>query len=167
MIIRIRKAMDDPEQIKSLGRRWYQSENAEIILPSSLSRQQAHNLVETFVDLLPDAFASAVLAQLAEKNTLNEELQWKIYKLGDISCKVSICLGSNVPSAILEKALTSGVPDIIEHAVFHPSVTISRCRKLLAGRRMRKMTCLAIERAILVKQANRKLRERDKTRVSS
>jgi len=131
---------------------WNVAQDASIVLPLQLSLDEITDLVRFLGKQLPDDFASTVLADLVERPETPINLLESLFESADIGLQVAICIRTDLSGYLLEKCLSSTVPDVIEHIVFNKAISISDCERLLTtppGRAAEN----AIRRAIEIKRS--------------
>jgi hypothetical protein len=83
------------EDFTKLSKIWETSEN--ILLRLDIEQVDAKLVIKYLLGKLPNDLAYSIMSEIAEFENLDDELMRLIYRAGDTSCKVAICLRDDLP----------------------------------------------------------------------
>ncbi len=103
------------QQFEKLLRQWDSATDAEIALPRKMTNSERDALIRFLLSKIPNALAFGALSDLAERPSVPTDLLTRIFDVGDIACKVSVCLRDDLTPELIERCRASSDPNVQEH----------------------------------------------------
>ena len=98
----------------ALKKRWEEATNAFLSI-DEFSLEQLNSLCVFLLNQKDDEFALDILSNLSENEDLNLEICKEIFRKGNISCKVAICLRKDLDDELKFICSNSNIIEVREH----------------------------------------------------
>lgn len=102
------------ENYNELKKEWEKAANAFISINES-SAEKINDLCIFLLNKTDDDFALDVLSELSESENINIEICKEIFRKGDVSCKVAVCLRNDLDDELKSICLDSDIMEVREH----------------------------------------------------